>query len=161
MSDLLADVKGQDTLPIYGNPGHLARRFHQIAVSIFLNETQAFGITPVQFAALTVVSAYPGVDQRSLARMIAFDRSTIGDVVIRLERKGLLQRRNGKDKRIKCLFISEEGSAMLEGLAGPIGSFERILLEPLAEGEQKIFMYLLHKLVNQNNELSRVPLEVG
>ena len=45
MPDLLADVKGQDALPIYGNPGHLARRLHQIAVSIFLSETGEFGIT--------------------------------------------------------------------------------------------------------------------
>ncbi|EME68932.1 MarR family transcriptional regulator [Paramagnetospirillum caucaseum] len=160
MADLLADVKDQDALPIYGNPGHLARRLHQIAVSIFLSETEEFGITPVQYAALTVVSAYPGVDQRSLARMIAFDRSTIGDVVIRLEKKGLLDRRAGEDRRIKRLFITKQGMALWERIQEPIGRFERILLEPLAEGEQAIFMYLLHKLVNKNNELSRVPLEM-
>ncbi|MFZ2296723.1 MAG: MarR family transcriptional regulator, partial [Aquabacterium sp.] len=34
-------------------PGFYIRRLQQIAVAIFLEETQDFGITPVQFAALT------------------------------------------------------------------------------------------------------------
>jgi DNA-binding MarR family transcriptional regulator len=160
MADALLDTGDNDPLPIYGNPGHLARRLHQIAVSIFLGETQDFGITPVQFAALTVVKAFPGVDQRSLARMIAFDRSTIGDVVIRLEKKGLLDRREGQDRRVKSLFITETGDALLTQLQEPVRRFHEKLLEPLSEGEQLIFRYLLHKLVNQNNELSRVPLEL-
>lgn len=160
MPEVLLDTGENDILPIYGNSGHLARRLHQIAVSIFLNETQDFGITPVQFASLTVVKAFPGVDQRSLARMIAFDRSTIGDVVIRLEKKGLLERREGKDRRIKSLFITPAGDTMLTNLGEPVQRFQRTLLDPLSEGEQLIFRYLLHKLVNQNNELSRVPLEL-
>lgn len=154
----MADPK---TLPIYDNPGHLARRLHQIAVSIFLAETAEFGITPVQYSALTAARQFPGIDQRALARAIAFDRSTIGDVVTRLEKKGLLRRESGRDKRTKSLFITDSGAAILDGMDEPLRRFQQTLLQPLSDGEQHIFMYLLRKLVNLNNELSRVPLEVA
>jgi DNA-binding MarR family transcriptional regulator len=77
---------------IYDKPGHLIRRLQQIAVAIFMNETKAFDITPVQYAALLAIDLYPGVDQTALVNIIAFDRSTIGDVVERLIAKGLARR---------------------------------------------------------------------
>ena len=40
-------------------PGHLARRFQQIAVAVFLSEVQEAGsdLTPVQYAALAAINA--------------------------------------------------------------------------------------------------------
>ena len=43
-------------------PGFHIRRLQQIAVAVFLEETQASGITPVQFAALTAVGRQQGID---------------------------------------------------------------------------------------------------
>ena len=73
-------------------PGHLARRFQQIAVAVFLAEVEGAGydLTPVQYAALAAVGANPGVDQVTLAGLIAFDRTTITGVVDRLVQKGLI-----------------------------------------------------------------------
>src|SRR5712692_5817025 len=53
---------------------------------------KGFSLTPVQYAALVVVRAPPGVDQTRLVELVALDRSTIGNVVERLEAKGLLAR---------------------------------------------------------------------
>jgi len=78
---------------LYGAPGHLIRRCQQIAVAIFMEETREFDLTPVQYAALVVVRAQPGVDQTRLVNLIALDRSTIGNVVTRLEAKKLIVRR--------------------------------------------------------------------
>ena len=71
-------------------PGYLIRRLQQMAVSIFLEETAKFEITPVQYAALAAVSAYPGIDQLRLANAIGFDRTTISGVIDRMEAKALL-----------------------------------------------------------------------
>src|SRR6185436_1897565 len=75
-------------------PGHLARRFQQIAVAVFLAEVEGAGydLTPVQYAALTAVGANPGVDQVTLAGLIAYDRTTITGVVDRLVLKGHITR---------------------------------------------------------------------
>ena len=152
---------GEVNLPLSDNPGHLVRRLHQIAVSIFLRETQEFDLTPVQYAAMFTLRDHPGLDQRALARAIAFDRSTIGDVVQRLEKKGLLRREGGLDRRTRSLSLTAEGSLMLDRCAEPIDKFKATLLAPLSEGEQFIFMYLLRKVVDLNNDLSRVPLGGG
>ena len=61
-------------------------------MAIFLQETEAHGVTPVQYGALQAVRNTPGIDQRTLARSIGFDTSTIAGVVDRLEARGLLQR---------------------------------------------------------------------
>ncbi|MCA0451745.1 MAG: MarR family transcriptional regulator, partial [Proteobacteria bacterium] len=84
---------------VLNRPGHLARRFQQIAVSVFMAEAEAAGydLTPVQYAALAAVAANKGIDQATLAGLIAYDRTTIGGVVDRLEQKGLVSRRVSKE----------------------------------------------------------------
>src|SRR3954447_8242579 len=75
-------------------PGHLARRFQQIAVAVFHAEVGEAGydLTPVQYAALTAVRTNQGIDQATLAGLIAYDRTTIGGVVDRLVQKGWMAR---------------------------------------------------------------------
>src|ERR1700680_3628354 len=73
-------------------PGHLIRRAQQISTGLFTEECSRFDLTSVQFAALFVLRAAGELDATRLAELIAFDRSTIGDVVERLESKGWLNR---------------------------------------------------------------------
>src|SRR6476660_9631495 len=70
-------------------PGHLARRFQQIAVAVFLAEVgdAGFDLTPVQYAALATIEANPGLDQITLAGLIAYDRTSITGVIDRLVQK--------------------------------------------------------------------------
>jgi len=65
---------------VYTAPGYLFRRMQQIAVSIFVEECRAFDLTPVQYAALVAIHTHPGIDATRLSAVIAFDRSTLGNV---------------------------------------------------------------------------------
>ena len=95
-------------------PGHDIRRLHQIAVALFMQETESFGITPVQFAALQAVHNVPGTDQRTLARTIGFDTSTIAGVIDRLEARGLtLRSASAQDRRVRLLTLTEAGQQLL------------------------------------------------
>ena len=144
---------------IYEAPGHLVRRLHQIAVSIFLEETRGFRITPVQYSALSAIKTFPGIDQRSLARVIAFDRSTIGSVVERLERRGLITRETDRsDRRYKALHLTPKGTQLLRDMLPHAEAVGEKLLAPLGERDRKTFMRVVTKTVNLNNELSRAPL---
>lgn len=69
-------------------PGHLIRRAQQVSIAIFAEECAGLDLTSVQYAALSAIGAHPGVDATRLSTLIAFDRSTIGDVLERLESKG-------------------------------------------------------------------------
>jgi DNA-binding MarR family transcriptional regulator len=139
-------------------PGHYIRRMQQIAVAIFLQETEPLGVTPVQYAALQSVANQPGIDQRSLARSIGFDTSTIASVIDRLEARGLLQRAvAADDRRVRQLALTPEGRELLDALVPAMRRAQERMLEPLPEAEREEFMRMLKVLVKANNELSRAP----
>lgn len=140
-------------------PGHLIRRLQQIASALFLDQAKAFDITPVQYAALVAIKNHPGLDQTTLCNEIALDRSTIGDVVGRLERRGLINRTNGAaDRRTKSLQITAAGSRMIRDIEPAVEATQQLILAPLKPNERSVFMQMLKHLVHLNNEHSRAPL---
>lgn len=141
-------------------PGHLARRFQQIAVPVFQAEMDAIGcdITPVQYAALAAVAALPGVDQASLAGQIAYDRTTITGVVERLEGKGLVTRRvSPRDRRARELEITQAGRELLERIRPAVDAAQEQIVGGLSADEAAELKRLLRKAVLTGNELSRAP----
>jgi len=154
MSSLSPDV----SMPLDTLPGHQIRRLQQIAVGLFMEETGAFELTPVQFAALAAVARQPEIDQRTLARTIGFDTSTIGGVVDRLERRGLMQRNGApEDRRVRRLTVSAAGLQLLGQVMPAMLRAQQRILAPLSEAEQAQFMRLLGRLVDANNAASRAP----
>jgi MarR family transcriptional regulator, lower aerobic nicotinate degradation pathway regulator len=144
---------------IYGKPGHLIRRLQQIAIAIFVAETKAFDITPVQYASLLAVQLHPGIDQTTLMESVAFDLSTIGEVVGRLESKGLVRRLvSPKDRRAKSLYITAAGRRLLAQIKPGVEAAQQRILAPLPRAGRAPFMRALRHLVEANNEFSRVPL---
>jgi DNA-binding MarR family transcriptional regulator len=141
-------------------PGHYIRRLQQIAVALFLEETDVHGVTPVQYAALSAAQRQPGMDQRTLAGAIGFDTSTIGGVIDRLERRGLISREAAPtDRRVRLLQVTPDGEALLEQLTKPVLKAQRRILAPLAAEEREHFMAMLTTLVEANNDMSRAPRE--
>lgn len=139
-------------------PGHGIRRLQQISVAVFLQETEAYGLTPVQFAALQCVADVPDVDQRTLARLAGLDTSTITGVLDRLESRGWLQRRfSPTDRRVRTLRITEAGEALLQEAWPAVRKSQETLLKPLSAAERKEFLRMLDVLITQNNALSRAP----
>jgi MarR family transcriptional regulator, temperature-dependent positive regulator of motility len=142
-------------------PGHLARRFQQIAVAVFLAEVEEAGydLTPVQYVALTAVSANPRLDQVTLAGLIAFDRTTITGVVDRLVQKGLMARHeSSRDRRARELKITEAGRRVLRGITPAVEAAQRTMVRGLTEKEAKELVRLLQKAIAAGNDLSRAPL---
>jgi len=142
-------------------PGHLVRRFQQIAVAVFLAEVEGsgFDLTPVQYAALAAISTDPGMDQVTLAGVIAYDRTTITGVVDRLVQKGLVVRRaSPRDRRARALNVTEAGATTLRAITPAVEQAQRIMLRGLTDTEAGEFMRLLRKAIGAANELSRAPL---
>jgi len=144
-------------------PGHLIRRMQQIAVAVFHAEVEAagFDITPVQYAALVRVAGHPGVDQVTLAGLIAYDRTTIAGVVDRLVQKGFLTREvSSRDRRARVLHVTETGQNTLELLSPAVERAQKVMLRGLDDAETDEFMRLLHKAMAAVNDLSRAPLRL-
>jgi DNA-binding MarR family transcriptional regulator len=144
---------------IYGMPGHLIRRAQQISMALFAEECGAFDLTSVQFAALTAIAANPDVDATRLSSLIAFDRSTIGDVLERLEAKGWIVRRPGpEDRRVKLLRLTKAGSALLAQVEPAVRRVQERLLAPLPAAQRQTMIRLLTQLVEIHNDITAAPL---
>lgn len=145
---------------LHRKPGYLIRRLQQMAVSIFLEETAGFELTPVQYAAIAAICVFPGIDQLRLANAIGFDRTTISGVIDRLETKGLVARKvSGTDRRAKLLFVTAAGADLLEEVQRATDRVQDRILAPLSASEQKVFLDFLNRLVLSHNHSSRVPVD--
>jgi DNA-binding MarR family transcriptional regulator len=144
---------------VYTKPGYLFRRMQQIAVAIFVEECRTYDLTPVQYAALVAIQTHPGIDATRLSAVIAFDRSTLGNVIERLETKRYIERRPAReDKRVKLLYLTRSGATLLRNIMPSVDRAQARMLQPLKAADRRMLMALLSQLVDLNNEASRVPL---
>ena len=93
----LQDAQARSLLFI--RPGFLIRRLHQIHSSLFAEATRAFDVTPVQYSLLTALSDHGEMDQNTLAMEIGLERSTVAEVLPRLEARELIVRRQSAEDR--------------------------------------------------------------
>lgn len=129
-------------------PGHLIRRAQQLAVSIFMEETAGFDVTPVQFAILNALIDDPGEDQVTLSSRVAFDAATSGSVIGRLEAKGWLKREaDPQDRRRKLLWTTPEGAQVALQMKRAVGRAQQRIVSPLDADERAQLSALLGKLV--------------
>ncbi|OGA94760.1 MAG: MarR family transcriptional regulator [Burkholderiales bacterium RIFCSPHIGHO2_12_FULL_61_11] len=153
-------TQAADTPPsfkIYDEPGHLIRRAQQIAVSKF-HEVHGRHVTPIQYAILRTLHETPGVDQVTLAQLIALDTSSTADIATRLEAKGWILREM-LPRRQRRLSLTPEGEAVLRELRPGAEVMYLGLMDSLDVTEQREFMRLLRKFVHLNDQQNK-PDEV-
>lgn len=110
-------------------PGYVARRLHQAYVAAWVRMVDPT-LTGPQFAVLTAVNAYAGVEQGSLARAVALDRSTMASIVRRLEDRGLITREApADDGRKRMLTLTADGHAMLQLADRKARDLDRLLMQ--------------------------------
>lgn len=159
MPDTLQSFGG--TMDIHTMPGHLIRRLNQIAVALFMERIASvdLNLTPVQFAALSAVRDQPGIDQATVAGMVAYDRATLGKVIDRLDARGLIARRTSPtDRRAKELRLTPAGETLLDAARPHIIDIQPEILSGLDQDERDTFVRLLQKVTIAGNALSRAPL---
>lgn len=151
-------------LEIHNMAGHLIRRLNQISISVFHDRMKAVGqdLTPVQFAAMNAVRLNPGIDQRTLAGLIAYDTTTIGGVIDRLEAKGYVARSvSAKDRRAREVSLTGTGRRVLEEITPIVRAFQKDILTGLDDEESAEFIRLARKAAEAGNQLSRAPLTLA
>jgi DNA-binding MarR family transcriptional regulator len=145
---------------LYGRPGFMLRRAHQIAVSLFLEETGELRITTTQFGILHLLKHSPGLDQITVAKLLGLDRSTTGMVLTKLEKAGLIGRSVGaRDRRKLSLKLTRAGERMLQRLKAPAARVIERQLSAFSPRERRLFLAMLDKFTRTFNESTRAPLE--
>jgi len=103
------------------------------------------GETP---AALVVIGYDMGPSNDQLRRILGLSHPGAVRLVDRLVADGLVERREGRDKRSVALYLSERGRGLREDLLKGRLAAIRPLLDPLTEAEQEMFASLLHKMLS-------------
>lgn len=138
-----------DPVPVYNlidAPGHLLRRCQQRAVEIFVEEVGS-SLTPRQFAILVAISQNPGLTQTDLVGATGVDRSTVGDMVTRLMRRGLIRRRrSGRDQRANTLVVLPAGLQALRRALPGVERAQLRILAPLPEAARADFIAALRAI---------------
>ena len=148
------------TTHIEDQPGYWIRRLQQIAVALFLQETQGLDITPVQYGTLQAICNRPGMEQGAIAAQLGLDTSTLGTVLNRMEDRGWCTRRAAPhDKRVRLLHPTPQGHALLTSILPRMQTAQARILAPLSAHQQQQFMQLLVTVVEGNNAHSRAPTQ--
>ncbi len=140
------------------SPIHLLHRAGQCAYEIFQSEVKEGDLTPRQLAVLITVAGKEGLSQTRLVERTGIDRSTLADIVRRMQRKGLLQRRRTReDARAYAVKLTEEGRKVLRSAEPLAKRADERILEALPPKQRDQFLEDLNAIVETLQKLSAQP----
>jgi DNA-binding MarR family transcriptional regulator len=139
-----------------GLPGHLIRRSKQKSTLVFTERCASYDVTPIQFAVLRVLQIKGELDRSELREIVGLDNSTIGEVIPRLQKRGLLSCRAG-DARQQICSLTPTGSALVTTLTPVVAAAQDVTLAPLTARERRQLLRLLSKLVGIDTSHYALP----
>ena len=133
-----------------GEQGHLTYllRQAQAATRLSLERRLAeLGVTPPQFAVLTMLRAYPGLSGAELARVALLTPQTVGVIIRHLERDGAIRKTpHPVHGRVLQWMLTRRGGALLEQCRRPVQALERRLIAGLGAQAQATVRRWLSKI---------------
>lgn len=136
--------------PRLAHTGHLIRRAQQLHVALWNREVST-EISSVQYAALAVIERSAGISQRELGEAMDLDRSTIADLVERMERREMISReRSIADRRQMELAITPHGREVLVEFDPRVERVEQLLTQALSADERATVRLLLGRMLGAN-----------
>jgi len=138
--------------PLDASALHLLHRAGQFAEVLFTTETAKADLTPRQFAVLICVAQNPDVSQTGLVEQTGIDRSTLADIVRRLVKKGLLQRkRTRRDARMYAVRLTPKGQSLLSQVKPLASKVDQRILSALKNDQRGMFLEALAEIVGAMN----------
>jgi DNA-binding MarR family transcriptional regulator len=105
------------------------------------------GISAPQFGTLLLIEANPDISQSAIAEALRFDRSTLVQIIDRLEGRSLVVRNvSTTDRRSHALRLTEKGAKQLVGLKELAQAHEADVAKALDEDERAQLIALLAKV---------------
>ncbi|WP_244465963.1 MarR family transcriptional regulator [Hyphomicrobium sp. GJ21] len=115
---------------------------------MFQIELGADGLTPRQYAVLLTVAQNEGLNQTQLVELTGIDRSTLADIIRRMLKKGMLQRRRTRnDARAYSVKITEQGTRILKAHDPLARRVDERILASLAVAQRERFLQDLNAIV--------------
>ena len=129
------------------------KRAAQYSADLYSDRRGKSGLTQRQFTVLEAVFHNEGQSQTALVKETGIDRSTLADLVNRLETHGYLSRkRSDKDARVNFVSLTEAGRDMLLNAQPQVSKVDQALVEALPERNRKAFIASLQLLSEKLDE---------
>jgi DNA-binding MarR family transcriptional regulator len=105
------------------------------------------GVSAPQFGTLLLIEANPGISQSSIAEALRFDRSTLVQIIDRLESRDLVVREvSARDRRSHALRLTTPGATLLAELKDIALHHEEDIAHRLSAEERATLMQLLERV---------------
>ncbi len=119
----------------------------------FGRKLEGSGITRIQWIALYYISESKRVSQRELARLMCVKDSSIGRLIDRLERDGMLRRvRSEEDRRVIFVEMTDSGVKLFKELLCYGEEFNNQLTKGISQEDLNTFANVLESMLTNIKE---------
>ena len=135
-------------------PGLLGYRLRLAQQSVFRDFERSvgtLGITPGRAGMLLLIEANAGLSQSRLAEAVGLDRSTLVPILDDLERRELVERRPGIDRRTNGLALTASGRRFVVTLKRHVREHEDRIAARLTASEREQLIALLARLSGEGD----------
>lgn len=148
-----ASAASDDDYRLSQSPSQLLRRAQQYVTDMFARSGLSDNVTLRQTVVLGAVAELEGASQTELVKATGVDRSTLAEMVSRLERKGLLSRKKDRqDGRAKRVWLTDAGRKRLDQSLPAMKAVDDALLSLLPRSRQHSFQTALEAIVRAATE---------
>jgi DNA-binding MarR family transcriptional regulator len=138
----------RDANALVESPSHLFHRIAQCINEVFEAEQKDAGLTPRQVTVLATIAKNEGLSQTGIVERTGIDRSTLADIVRRLHRKGLVQRRRTRDDaRAYSVKLTDEGWRVVRVTEPIMKRVDERILGPLSTKDRSKMLADLRAIV--------------
>jgi DNA-binding MarR family transcriptional regulator len=122
-------------------------RAQQLAADWFTRKAGDDGVTLRQFALLAAIAEKPGQSQTDLVRATGVDRSTLADMISRMEKRGWVSRKTAaKDARAKSVTLTASGRKTLSAATPFAQGADEAVLAAVPKARREMFLTTLEAL---------------
>ncbi|MBI1340752.1 MarR family transcriptional regulator [bacterium] len=142
-----AEASSIDVFLLNDSISHKLRRTLQVASEAFQKQPMADGVTLRQAEVLAAIAQQEGASQADLVIATGVDRSTMADMLKRMQDKGLINRATAaRDGRAKSVALTAEGWEVLNEAQPRMREVNDALLQLIPKKKRDAFLAALDQL---------------
>jgi DNA-binding MarR family transcriptional regulator len=141
------DASGE-AYALKSSTGHLLRRAHQRVAEVFAAHAPSQDLTLRQFEVVQALFERDAVSQSDLVRTTGIDRSTMAEMIKRLEEKGFIARKpKDQSSGSRTVILTQAGRAALESFRPAAQAADKAMMTSLKKSERAVLLRALMKSV--------------
>ena len=143
----LPAVDQVDTSYLESLLGYNARRAALAVIEVFMVRMAPFGLRPVDFSVLSLITHNPGITSRQLCNALDIQPPNLVTLVNSLEKRKLTIRRpHPRDGRATGLHLTAGGKKLMRNAESTADSLEAEVASRLSASESRTLIRLLQKV---------------